>query len=74
MVGGACAYGTLFLMGNIAPLTTLFAVFAQGAVAGMVGLIVSGGVLFLLENKEFKIVWESLRRLSSRALHPQSEF
>lgn len=69
IVGGMCAYGALLLMGNIAPLTSFAAVFTQGLIAGIVGLIASGSVLILLENKEFKDVYEALKRLSStRAL------
>ncbi len=71
MVGSAAAYGLLSLMGNIAPLTSLLAVFTQGLVAGMVGLMVSAAVLVLLENREFRDLYESLRRLtSSKALSP----
>ncbi len=74
VIGGAAAYGALTFMGNIAPLTTLFAVLAQGVVAGMVGLIAAASVLILLENKEFRDVYESLRRItSSKALPPLSE-
>ena len=71
IVGGAAAYGMLALMGNIAPLSTLGAVFTQGAVAGIVGLAASGGVLALLENKEVRDVYSALKRLSSlKALPP----
>ena len=71
IVGGAFAYNVLVLMGNIAPLTTLAAVFTQGLVAGMVGLTVSGIVLRLLANKEFEEVYEALKRLTSlKALPP----
>lgn len=74
VIGGAAAYGALTFMGNIAPLTTLFAVLAQGLAAGMVGLIAAASVLILLENKEFRDVYESLRRItSSRILPPLSE-
>lgn len=60
IVGGAVAYAALLYMGNIAPLTTLAAVLAQGAVAGMVGLIAAGTVLLLLENREFKDLYRAL--------------
>ncbi len=74
VIGGAAAYGALTFMGNIAPLTTLFAVLAQGLVAGMVGLIAAASVLILLENKEFRDVYESLRKItSSKILPPLSE-
>lgn len=74
IIGGALSYLTLALLGNIAPLTSLAAVFTQGAIAGMVGLAAAAGILSLLENKEFRDLYHSLKRLSARALPPQSEF
>lgn len=75
IIGGAAAYGVLSFMGNIAPLTTLVSVLAQGLAAGMVGLIASAAVLILLENKEFRDVFDALRRITSakKALAPQAE-
>lgn len=75
IIGGAAAYGALTFMGNIAPLTTLFSVLAQGVTAGMVGLVAAAAVLILLENKEFRDVYEALRRITSakKLLTPQSE-
>jgi putative peptidoglycan lipid II flippase len=71
LVGSAAAYGLLALMGNLAPLSTLAAVFTQGLLAGMVGLIVSAAVLALLENREFNDLYQSLKKLtSSKALRP----
>lgn len=71
LVGAAAAYGLLSFMGNLAPLSTLGAVFTQGLLAGMVGLIVSAAVLALLENREFKDLYESLKKLTSvKALAP----
>lgn len=71
IMGGSAAYGALGFMGNIASLSTLPSVFTQGVVAGMVGLIVSGAVLSLLENKEFRDLFAVLRKLTStRALPP----
>ncbi len=74
ILGGVAAYGVLVLGGTIAPLTTLVAVFAEALAAGMVGLAVSAGVLFLLENKEFRDLYEALRRIKDRVLPPLSEF
>lgn len=72
IVGGAAAYSVLFLMGNLAPLTTFGAVLAQGALAGIVGFSVTSCVLILLDNKEFRDLYESLRRFTSvRAVLPQ---
>lgn len=71
ILGGAAAYGVLAFAGNLAPLTTLAIVFTEGAIAGMVGLLVSACVLSLLENREFKDLAESLKRLRlSTALKP----
>lgn len=63
IVGGAVAYGALLLMGNIAPLSTLLIVLAQGVAAGMVGVVAAAGVLFLLENKEFRDICTSFSRI-----------
>lgn len=71
IVGGFSAYGVLALLGNIAPLSNLGSVFTQGLLAGMVGLAVSASVLILLENREFRDLYESLRKMtSSKALAP----
>lgn len=77
--GGAAAYAVLAIEGGIAPLTTLTAVFVEGLVAGLAGLLVAGLALFLIENEEFRIVTNSLARLlripSERAavLSPSAE-
>lgn len=77
--GGAAAYAVLMIEGGIAPLTTLMSVFTQGLVAGIVGLMVSGLSLFIIENEEFCIVTNSLARLlkvpseRSTVLSPSAE-
>lgn len=63
LVGGAAAYATLMIEGNIAPLTTLASVFSQGLVAGIVGLTFSAFALYVVENEEFKIVVNALGKL-----------
>lgn len=65
ILGGAASYGVLALGGSIAPLTRLSAVFAEGLIAGIVGLFVAGFVLWLLENQEFRDLIASLARLTS---------
>ncbi|KND49361.1 MAG: virulence factor [Parcubacteria bacterium C7867-008] len=71
LLGGTAAYGALTLMGNIAPLTTLPVVVAEGAVAGMVGLAVACAVLFMLQNKEMRAIGSALLKLRNlRALKP----
>ena len=79
ITGGASAYAVLAFEGGIAPLTSLTAVFTQGLIAGIVGLIVSAVALFFLENEEFRIVTSALVRLASErdtraeALKPSAE-
>ncbi len=74
VIGGALAYLALYLMGNLAPLTTLFAVFTEALAAAIVGFGGAAAVLILLENQEFKDVYKALHHLTSRAVPPQSEF
>jgi putative peptidoglycan lipid II flippase len=71
ILGGAAAYIVLAFMGALAPLTKLYIVVAEGAVAGIVGLLVAGTVLAVLENQEFHDLVNSLRRLTTtEALQP----
>lgn len=73
ILGGTAAYVALTLMGTIAPLTSLPVVFAQGLIAGIVGLAIAGSVLMLLENQEFRDLLAALRRLRpANALSPYS--
>ncbi|MEK7604247.1 MAG: lipid II flippase MurJ [Patescibacteria group bacterium] len=79
LVGGAAAYGTLLIGGSIAPLTTLMAVFIEGALAGIVGLIFAALALYVVENEEFRIVFAALEKLvrareeRATALAPSAE-
>lgn len=70
ILGGAASYGVLTYSGTLLPLTKLSSVFLDAAVAGMVGLIVSGCILSLLENQEFRDLLQSLRKVSRSALRP----
>lgn len=63
VAGGVAAYATLALLGGIAPLTTLMAVFTQGLIGGAVGLCAAAFALYLIENEEFRIVTGALGRL-----------
>ncbi len=65
ILGGTACYGVLSFMATIAPLTHLSTVFAEGLLAGMVGILVSGCMLWLLENQEFRDLLASLRKLTS---------
>ena len=68
-VGGAAAYGVLAILGGIAPLTSLAAVFTQGFIAGMVGLTASALTLYLLGNEEIRIIGRALSRLIRAGRH-----
>ncbi|MBU2220370.1 hypothetical protein KKD81_00350, partial [Patescibacteria group bacterium] len=71
ILGGAASYGVLSFTASLAPATTLLIVFAEAALAGMVGLTVAAAVLALLANQEFKDLVASLRRLKlGTALKP----
>ncbi len=71
ILGGSASYGVLSFMGTLAPLSQLTTVLFEGLIAGMVGLVVSGAVLYLLENKEFKELIDALKRITStKALKP----
>ena len=63
VVGGSAAYLVLLVEGGIAPLTTLMAVFTQGLIAGIVGLIGAALALYIVENEEFRIVTNALIQL-----------
>ena len=72
ILGASATYGILSYFGTLAPLTTLAVVFAEGLMAGMVGLAVSAAVLALLANQEFRELVESLRRMSGKSLKPHA--
>jgi putative peptidoglycan lipid II flippase len=61
--GGVATYMVLVLEGGIAPLTSLMAVFIQGLIAGIAGLVAAALALYVIENEEFKIVANALTRL-----------
>ena len=63
LAGGVAAYAVLAIEGGIAPLTTLMAVFIQGLVAGIVGLVAAGVALYVIENEECTIVIGALKKL-----------
>ena len=63
LAGGIAAYTTLLILGGIAPLTTLIAVFTQGFIAGMVGIAASALALYLVENEELRAMTGALDTL-----------
>jgi predicted membrane protein len=70
ILGGAAAYGALAFMGAIAPLTKVAIVVAEGVVAGIVGLTISGLVLAFLENQEFRDLRTALKKLTTSEALP----
>lgn len=72
ILGASAAYGVLSYFGTLASLTTLAVVFAEGLMAGMVGLAVSAAVLALLANQEFRELVEALRKMSGTSLKPHA--
>ena len=62
MIGGAAAYGTLWVMGGVVDINTVFGIVSQGFVGGIVGLLVTGIVLMLLKNAEFTEAVSAFRR------------
>jgi peptidoglycan biosynthesis protein MviN/MurJ (putative lipid II flippase) len=63
ILGGAASYLVVYAMGTLAPLTRLSLVFAEGLIAGMVGLLVSGVVLSLLENQEMRDIRVAFKKV-----------
>lgn len=66
VVGGACAYGALALMGSLVDIDTFAGIFAQGCAGGLVGVAATAGTLALLKNKEFLEILAVLRKRSGR--------
>ncbi len=62
VIGASVTYGLLSVSGTNAQIDTAVAVFFQSAVAGMIGLAVTGSILWLLKNPELAEAITSLRR------------
>ncbi|HVW82587.1 MAG TPA: lipid II flippase MurJ [Candidatus Paceibacterota bacterium] len=70
--GGGAAYLALWYLGGIAPLSTSGVVFADGFIAGVLGLAASALTLFLLKNEEFADIVSAARRISTKILPPSA--
>jgi peptidoglycan biosynthesis protein MviN/MurJ (putative lipid II flippase) len=57
---GALAYILLALLDDVFDINTLFGIFAQGFISGIVGLSLAVVILILLKNEEVKEVWKTL--------------
>jgi len=62
IIGGYAAYHSLRLFDNFFDLSTVFGVFMQGLLAGIVGIITTGIILKVMHNAEFKDVVDTLKR------------
>jgi zinc transporter ZupT len=62
VIGGAAAYGVLQLFGPVVDTKTLMGIFYQGAAGGVVGLLVTGLVLWILKSKELAEIGVALGR------------
>ncbi|MGM0482469.1 MAG: murein biosynthesis integral membrane protein MurJ [Patescibacteria group bacterium] len=73
IIAGAGAYVTLAIYSIFFELNTLFTVLMQGVCAGVVALLMNILVLLLLDNKEIKVVMETLKHRFWKAKLPISE-
>lgn len=73
VIMGYAAFLGLRVFSVVFPLTKVWGVFLQGFCAGIVGLAVGVGVLFLLKNNELQEVWTTLHRKIWKAKVPPAE-
>ena len=62
IIGGAAAYGALWVMGDIVDINTVLGIVSQGFVGGVAGLFIVGVVLALLKNAELTEAIAAFRR------------
>jgi len=62
VIGGACAYGILLIFGSNAQINTTLSLVVESVLAGATGLLVAGGILWVLKNREFSEAVATLRR------------
>jgi len=62
IIMGFVAYKSLNVFDEVFNLSTLFGIFMQGLLAGLIGIVVGILVLIIIKNEEIKKVWETLRR------------
>ncbi len=62
IIGGAISYEILNATGQVGTINTTVGILAQGVLAGLVGMAVSVGVLWLLKSKELQEVLGALKR------------
>lgn len=62
VIGGACAYFALTLMGFLVDIDTVPGIVAQGTIGGIVGVVGTTLVLYLLDNQELKEAISTIKR------------
>lgn len=62
VIMGFVAYKFLNIFDKVFDLSTLFGIFMQGLLAGLIGIAVGIFVLIITKNEEIRKVWETLRR------------
>lgn len=62
ILGGAVSYYVLSLFGSAQSTHTTVGLVSEGAIAGIGGLVVTAGILYLLNNQEFLEAYTSLMR------------
>ncbi len=67
IIMGAVAYLGLNLFDNVFNLNTVFGIFMQGFLAGILGIIAGVIILNLLNNQEIKEIWKTLHHKIWRA-------
>ena len=66
IIGGFAAYGTLAFMGELVDIDTFLGIFAQGLMGGIVGVVSTGFVLWLLKSEELIETLKALKRLRAK--------
>ncbi len=67
LVMGAISYLFLNILENVFDLNTTLGIFAQGFIAGVIGIIAGILVLLILKNQELLEVWQTAKTKISRA-------
>jgi putative peptidoglycan lipid II flippase len=66
VIGGFVAYMGLNTFDKVFDLTTLFGIFMQGFVSGILGIVACCAVFILLKNEEIFEVWKALKQKITR--------
>ena len=62
VIGGFVAYWVLNTVGTLTSTSVTISIFIQGLLAGILGIVVSGTILWMLQNRELRETVQSLRR------------